>query len=83
MPVIGFEAWWSSWWEDNAIVADNTEEVCKANAKQAYDAGKAERLSDVAIHAHRLEAWINDDKASIMVAGSILGDLLTALGEDR
>lgn len=45
------------------------------------------RLTGVAVHANRLKTWITDDKASITIAGSIIGDLLAAIysqasGED-
>lgn len=39
------------------------------------------QLTGIAIHAHRLKVWAEDDKASVVVAGSIIGDLLAALND--
>lgn len=38
------------------------------------------RLTGVAIHVQRLKTWAGDERASVTVAGSIITDLLAAVG---
>lgn len=53
-----FEKWWTKWWGENAIAADNVEEVCKANAKAAWDAGYTQATHDILENVDRMNKRI-------------------------
>lgn len=66
--------------EDARITQETIGDLNAMFIKQVKRAEEAEaKLAGVAIHANRFKTWLDDDKASITVAGSILGDLFAAL----